>query len=56
MWLRPIGHQKVSCAVHATFAEITRNSLEEALYMSTLLKGDSWITILFGPSMVNLEF
>jgi hypothetical protein len=53
---RPTSHGKVSCAVHAAFAEIIRNSLEEALYMSTLLKGVSWITILFGPSTVNLKF
>jgi hypothetical protein len=56
MRLRPTGHEKVSCAVHAAFAKIRRNSLEEALYMSTLLKGVSWITILFGPSTMNLEF
>jgi hypothetical protein len=37
-------------------AEITRNSLEETLYTFTLLRGVSWITILFGPSTVNLEF
>jgi hypothetical protein len=56
MRLRPTGHREVSCAVHTAFAEITRNSLEEALYTSTLLKGVSCITILFGPSMMNLEF
>jgi hypothetical protein len=56
MQLRPTGHRKVSCAVHAAFVEITRNYLEEALYTSTLLKGVSWISVLFGPSTVNLEF
>jgi hypothetical protein len=47
---------RTSKAVHAALVEITRNSLNEALYTSTLLKVVSWITILFGPSMVNLEF
>jgi hypothetical protein len=56
MRLRPTGHRKVSYAVHAIFAEITSNSLEETLYTSTLLKGVSWLTIFFGPSTVNLEF
>jgi hypothetical protein len=53
--MRLIGHRKVSCAVHAAFAEITKNSLEEAFYMSTLLKGFSWINIFFGPSIMNLD-
>jgi hypothetical protein len=53
MRLRLTGHRKVSYVVHAALAEIIRNSLKEILYMSTLLKGVSWITILFGPNMVN---
>jgi hypothetical protein len=56
MRLRPIGYRKVSCAIHAAFEEITMDCLEEALCTSTLLKEVSWIIILFGPSMVNLEF
>jgi hypothetical protein len=56
MQLRLTGHRKVSCAVHATLAKITRNSLKETLYTSILLKGVLWITMLFEPSMVNLEF
>jgi hypothetical protein len=56
MRLRPTGHRKVSCVVHAAFAEIIRNSLEEAFYTPILLKGVSWITILFGPSTMNMEF
>jgi hypothetical protein len=56
MRLRLIGHREVSCAVHAALAEIIRNSLKETLYTPTLLKGVSWITILFRLSTVNLEF
>jgi len=55
MQLRPTDHRKVACAVHAAFAEITSNSLEEALYTSNLLKKVFWITILFGPSAVLME-
>jgi hypothetical protein len=40
----------------SAFVEITRNCPEEALYTSTLLKGVSWISILFGQGMVNLKF
>ena len=56
MLLRPTSHRKVSCSVHAAFAEIKRSSQEDILYMSTFLKRVSWITILFGPSTVKLEF
>ena len=47
---------KVSCVVHAAFAKIKRNTLKETLYTSTFMKRVSWITTLFGPSTVNLEF
>ena len=56
MLLRPTSRRKVSCCVHAAFAEIKRSSQKDILYMSTFLRRVSWITILFGPSTVNLEF
>src|SRR6185312_3395960 len=56
MLLRPTSHRKVSCCVHAAFTEIKRSSQKDILYMSTFLRRVSWITILFGPSTVNLEF
>jgi len=56
MLLRPTSHRKVSCSVHVVFAEIKRSSQKDTLYMSPFLKRVSWITSLFRPSKVNLEF
>jgi hypothetical protein len=39
MRLRFISHRKVSYDVHAAFAKITRNSIEEAIFTSTYWKG-----------------